>query len=71
MDELLSIFQSSDFELEIFPRHLTARKQCFWLVSEEADGDPESAGFSQEVTKFRALGSSIQPVLYRNDVVSV
>lgn len=42
VDELLSKFQSFYFDFQYFGRYFTIWKQCYRLVSEQEEGEPES-----------------------------
>lgn len=64
VDDLLSTFQTINYNFVIFQRHLTTSKQCLWLVFEHIDSGLEFIGLSGEVMYLRALGSSMQPIFY-------
>lgn len=71
VDELLSISLSSDFDLEIFRRYLTTRKQCFRLLLEQKNADPIGVRFNWVLMKFVALLHSMYRFLHRREAVFV
>lgn len=61
IDGQLLIVVSSKFDFEELRRHLTARKQCSWPISEQKDTERQIGESNREHMPFGALGNLMLP----------